>query len=211
MAAMDWEGFKRERARGIGAIATAIPIALAIWLAIDLWAPPIAGMKGLPARLAFAIKCAAAAVLFSLVLGVEAVAHERLASPAFDPLVGYETRRLKVNQQYLQNTLEQTVVFVAGLFGLAVYATGGDGMRAVEATTIVWVLARFAFWIGYHRSAAMRGLGAPGMAMSMIVLIYVVGRFGYEIAGVVGAAAPIVAFLAIEAVLFKTTGLPPVT
>jgi hypothetical protein len=32
-------------------------------------------------------------------------------------------------------------------------------------------LARFAFWIGYHRSAAMRGLGAPGMALSMIVLV----------------------------------------
>jgi hypothetical protein len=78
-------------------------------------------------------------------------------------------------------------------------------MRAVLATTIVWILARFAFWIGYHRSAAMRGLGAPGMALSMIVLLYVTGRIGYEVGGFVGAAVPVVAFLAIEAFLFRAT------
>jgi hypothetical protein len=133
------------------------------------------------------------------------VAHERLSSPAFDPLSGYETRRLRVNQRYLQNTLEQTVVFVVALFGLAADCPNGGAMRAVVATTVVWILARFAFWLGYHRSAAMRGLGAPGMAASMIVLLYVVARFGYGIAGIAGAATPIALFLAIEAALFWTT------
>ena len=78
-------------------------------------------------------------------------------------------------------------------------------MRAVLATTVVWVLARFAFWIGYHRSAAMRGLGAPGMALSMIVLLYVAGRIGYEAGGFARAAIPVVAFLAIEVCLFRAT------
>ena len=83
-------------------------------------------------------------------------------------------------------------------------------MRAVLATSVVWILARFAFWIGYHRSAAMRGLGAPGMALSMIVLLYVTGRIGYEIGGFVGAAVPITSFLAIEVFLFRATRpLPP--
>ncbi len=72
-------------------------------------------------------------------------------------------------------------------------------MRAVLATTVVWVLTRFAFWIGYHRSAAMRGLGAPGMALGMIVLLYVAVRIGYEVGGFIGAAIPVAAFLAIEA------------
>lgn len=75
-------------------------------------------------------------------------------------------------------------------------------MRAVLATTVIWIVSRFAFWMGYHRSAALRGLGAPGMAISMTVLIYVVGRIGFEVAGWFGAALPITAFLAIEAVLF---------
>jgi hypothetical protein len=144
------------------------------------------------------------------VTGVEAVAHERLSSPAFDPLAGFETQRLRVNQRYLQNTLEQILVFAAGLFGLAAYATDGSAMRSVLATTIVWMLARGAFWIGYHRSAAMRGLGVPGMALGAIVLLYVAGRIGYDVAGFIGAAVPIVAFLAIEAFLFRATRpLPP--
>jgi hypothetical protein len=72
-------------------------------------------------------------------------------------------------------------------------------MRAVLATTVVWILARFAFRIGYHRSVAMRGLGAPGMALSLIILLYVAGRIGDEVGGLLGAAVPIVAFLVIEA------------
>ena len=115
-----------------------------------------------------------------------------------------------MNQRYLQNTLEQILVFAAGLFGLAAYCPDGSAMRAVLATSVVWILARFAFWIGYHRSAAMRGLGAPGMALSMIVLLYVTGRIGYEIGGFVGVAVPITSFLAIEVFLFRATRtLPP--
>ncbi len=77
--------------------------------------------------------------------------------------------------------LMQTVVFAAALFRLAMYCPTGSAMRAVVATTVVWVLARFAFWIGYHRSAAMRGLGAPGMALGLIVLVYVAARMAYEV------------------------------
>ncbi|RDS83578.1 hypothetical protein DWU98_04370 [Dyella monticola] len=138
----------------------------------------------------FALKCFCLVVLFCLVLGVEAVAHERLGSPALDPLAGFETRRLRVNQRYLQNMLEQVVIFGAALFGLALYSPDGAAMRAVLATAVVWVLARFAFWMGYHRSAAMRGLGPPGMALSVIVLVYVAGRIGFDVGGIVGAAIP---------------------
>ena len=101
--------------------------------------------------------------------------------------------------------MEQILVFGAALFGLAAYSPDGPAIRAVLATTIVWMLARFAFWIGYHRSAAMRGLGAPGMALSMIVLLYVAARIGYDVGGFVGATIPVVAFLVIEAFLFRAT------
>jgi len=197
--------YRRQRRAGIVWIAVGGVVAVALWLAIDCGMPPLAGMENLAQRMVFTLKCCCLAVLFCLVSGVEAVAHERLSSPAFDPLTGYETRRLAVNQRYLQNTLEQTVVFVAALFGLTAYSTSGSAMRAVVATTVVWILARFAFWLGYHRSAAMRGLGAPGMAASMIVLLYVAGRFGHEVAGLAGAVGLVGGFLAIEAVLFWST------
>lgn len=198
----DWRG---QRRLGIAVIAGSALVAAALWLAIRYFAPPISGMESLSARMLFTLKCCCLAVLFCLVPGIEAVAHERLQSPAFDPLTGYETRRLRVNLRYLQNTLEQLAVFIAGLFGLAMYSPGDEAMRAVEATTIVWILARFAFWIGYHHSAAMRGLGAPGVALSLLVLLYVVGHIGFDMAGPAGAVAALSAFLLIEVVLFRTT------
>ncbi|HEX5182936.1 MAG TPA: MAPEG family protein [Allosphingosinicella sp.] len=165
-------------------------------------------METLGARMLFALKCLCIATLFCFVTGIEAVAHERLQSAAFDPLAGYETKRLRVNLRYLQNTLEQLIVFGVGLFGLALYCTDGGAMRAVEATTATWIVARWAFWIGYHRSAAMRGLGAPSMAMSLIVLLYVAARIGGDVAGTAGVVGIILAFLAFEAMLFRATRAP---
>jgi uncharacterized MAPEG superfamily protein len=188
----------------MAAIAGSFVLAALLWFAVRRYGPVPAGMEALGARMLFALKCLCVATLFCLVAGVEAVAHERLQSPAFDPLAGHRTRRLDVNLRYLQNTLEQTVVFAAALFGLAAYSPG-EAIRAVEATTIVWVVSRYAFWLGYHRSAALRALGAPGMALTLVVLVYVAARFGGERAGSVGAAAAVGAFLLLEAILFRAT------
>ncbi|OJY71111.1 MAG: hypothetical protein BGP16_10945 [Sphingobium sp. 66-54] len=200
--AYDW---RRERRTGILAIAVSGLVSAALWFGVACLGPLVPGMEPVGARMVFALKCCCLAALFCLVLGVEAVAHERLQSPAFDPLMQQDTRRLRVNLRYLQNTLEQFVVFAVGLFGLALYSPGPSAMRAVLATAIVWVLARFAFWMGYHHSAAMRGLGAPGMAVSLLVLLYVGARIGEEVAGVAGAAAVVALFLLIEALLFWKT------
>jgi hypothetical protein len=97
------------------------------------------------------------------------------------------------------------MVFAAAGFGLAAYAEGESGLRAVLAFTIVWIAARWAFWIGYHRSLAMRGLGAPGMALALVILIYVAWRIGLDIAGTAGGGAIVAAFLVLEAILFRTT------
>jgi hypothetical protein len=188
----------------MAAIAGSFVVAALLWFAIRGYGPVPTGMEALGARMLFALKCLCVAILFCLAAGVEAVAHERLQSPAFDPLAGHRTRRLDVNLRYLQNTLEQSVVFAAALFGLAAYSPG-EAIRAVEATTIVWILSRYAFWLGYHRSAAMRGLGAPGMALTLVVLLYVVARFGSEMGGPAGAAAAVGAFLLLEAILFRAT------
>lgn len=198
----DW---RAERRSGIAVIAASLIVSIVIGLALYHWLPPLAGMDSLGARMLVALKCVAFATLFCLVAGVEAVAHERLQSDAFDPLQGHETKRLRVNLRYLQNTLEQIIVFVVGLFGLAAYLTSGEAMRAVVAITVIWILNRYAFWIGYHRSAAMRGLGAPSMAVSLLMLLYVVARIGIDIAGTAGAVIAVGAFLAVEAVLFWKT------
>ncbi|MFK2875737.1 hypothetical protein [Rhodanobacter hydrolyticus] len=98
--------FAKQRRAGIVTIAIAMPIALLLWLVIAYLMLPLTGMDGIGERMLFTLKCFCLVALFCLVTGVEAVAHERLNSPAFDPLAGFETRRLRVNLCYLQNTLE---------------------------------------------------------------------------------------------------------
>jgi uncharacterized MAPEG superfamily protein len=196
---------RRQRAAAMTLIAIAFPIAIALWVAIYFLLPPLSGMEDVVFRMLFALKCICVAVLFCLVTGVEAVAHERLRCPAIDPLAGYETPRMRINLRYLQNTLEQIVVFIPALLGLAVYCPDGASMRAVAATTVVWIIARIAFWIGYHRNSAQRAFGAPGMMLSMLALLYVCARFGYETAGLPGAIMPLVLFGCAEAALTWTT------
>jgi len=197
--------WRAERAKGMLGIAVAVLASAALWYAIRFNAPIAEGMGDPVERLAFALKCGAVAVLFTLVLGVEAVAHERLVSPAFDPLAGHETRRLRVNQRYLQNTLEQTVVFLVGLLGLAVYLDDGSQMRAVLATAVVWTLGRWAFWGGYHLSSTWRVFGAPSMLLGQLVIGYVGLRVGHDVAGKAGAAGVLIVFLLFEALLFWGT------
>lgn len=199
------EDWRKERKSGIAAIAISGAVSIALWFALMRFLPPLNGMEDVGARMLVALKCVVVATLFALVAGVEAVAHERLQSAAFDPLAGHQTKRLQVNLRYLQNTLEQTVIFAVALFGLAAYMTSGEAMRAVPAVTVIWVVNRYAFWIGYHRSAAMRGLGAPSMAVSLVVLLYVAARIGGDIAGSAGTIAILALFGAVEAVLFLKT------
>jgi hypothetical protein len=196
--------WQSQRRAGMLAIAAGLAVAVVLWIAVREHAPVPEGADDISARLVFALKCNALAVLFALVPGIEAVAHERLVSPAFDPLAGFETRRMRINQRYLQNTLEQTVVFVVGLLGLAVYSPG-EAIRAVTASTVVWTLGRWAFWAGYHKSAAMRGLGAPSMLLGLLMLLYVGFRVGYDVAGEAGGWAVVGAFGLFEALLFWGT------
>ena len=187
------------------AIAVSMAITLVLWFALMRFLPPLGRMEDIGARMLVALKCLVVATLFAFVAGVEAVAHERLQSAAFDPLAGHQTKRLQVNLRYLQNTLEQTLIFAVALFGLAAYMTSGEAMRAVPAVTVIWVVNRYAFWIGYHRSAAMRGLGAPSMAVSLIVLLYVAARIGHDVAGTPGSIVLLGLYAAVEAVLFWKT------
>lgn len=143
-----------------------------------------------------ALTCSAIAALLTLVAGVEAVAHERLVTAAIDPLAGFETQRMRINCRYLANTVEQFILFAAGLLALSHYVSP----RILIIVTIVWVTMRWAFWIGYHRDPLLRGIGAPGMAQSMVVLLYVAYRFGLDAYGKSAAVALLLVFAAIEAI-----------
>jgi hypothetical protein len=198
----------RQRSRLRTAILIAFPLTAALWLGVYYVLPPLAGMADSVDRLVFALNCCCVAILLCFLTGIEAVSHERLHSAAIDPLSGHETRRMKINLRYLQHTLEQLILFVPGLLALAVYCADGHAMRAVVATTVVWIVSRAAFWIGYHYGPQYRTVGLTGMLQSMLVLLYVSARFGFDVGGLAGAAVPLVLFGCIEAYLIWTTRSP---
>ena len=182
-----------------------LPLTAGLWLALRYGLPPIQGVDAPLDRLLFALKCCCVAVLLCFLLGIEAVAHERLHSKAINPLIGEESARMKVNLRYLQHTLEQLMLFIPGLLSLSHYCSDGRSMRAVAATTIVWIVSRGVFWIGYHKAPRFRAPGLSGMLQSIVVLLYVCGRFGHELAGVPGAVAILLAFVGAEIYLIRVT------
>jgi hypothetical protein len=184
----------QQRRITLTGIAAGMLVSAALWLALLSLLPPPATANAFITALA----CCAIAALLTLVVGVEAVAHERLVTAAIDPLACVETPRMRVNQRYLANTVEQFIVFASGLLLVSLYAPP----RIVVIVTIVWVLARWAFWLGYHRSSLLRGLGAPGMAQSMLVLLYAVYRFAFDAYGKPTAIVLLLVFGLIEALLF---------
>lgn len=172
-----------------------------IWWACTRYIPA-SDMPAMFDRVMFALKWSGIAILLTFLTGIEAVSHERLVTEAFDPLAGKETRSILVNLRYLQNTLEQLMLFVPGLLLFAAYAEPANAARSVSAAALVWILARIAFWIGYRQGPQYRIAGLVGMAQSMVILLYVSARFGYELGGAWGAAVPLVLFALAEVLFF---------
>lgn len=189
-----------QRRRTMTGIALSAPLFLLLWWLLWEFLPEPVGANSLHV----ALQCCAVAALMTLVAGIEAIAHERLFTAAIDPLAGVETPRMRVNFRYLQNTLEQFVVFAAGLLALSAFA----GAKLLVIVTIVWIFARWAFWIGYHKSPLLRGIGAPGMLQSMVVLLYVAYRFGTLAYGSAAGIALLAVFAVIEAILFWAVKRP---
>ena len=109
----------QQRTLTMGVVLT-LPVAIGLWFFIDRSMPPVPGMGTQTARALFALHCIGISTLLALLPGIEAVAHERLVSRAIDPLAGAESTRMRVNQRYVQNTIEQLCLFAPGLLMLAV-------------------------------------------------------------------------------------------
>ncbi len=174
---------------------------------------PAPDIADFPARLFMALAWTGVAALFGPMMAVEAVAHERLQSDAFDPLAGHQTRRLQVNLRYLQSTLEQFILFAAGLLSLAALdVPGGQASTKLSgALTLAWLVARYLFWAGYHRSAGMRVLGIIGLFLPLAMLAVASTLFADRLGGHVVAAAVVALLVALEAFLFRVTrDKPPV-
>jgi hypothetical protein len=121
--------------------------------------PALRGMDDSVARLVFTLKMNAFAIL-PLFVGIAAVANGRFASAAIDPLRHAEIRAIEINGRFVDNTLQQNFVFLVGTLALSIFLDA-QSIKLVAALTIVYILARIVFWIGYRIDPLYR---APGMA-----------------------------------------------
>jgi len=78
---------------------------------------------------------------------------------------------LDINTRFILNTFEQ---FTAYLVAIAVVAlhTLVDGARALPILTMLFVLGRILFWIGYHKSPHLRAFGF-GITFYPTVAVYI--------------------------------------
>jgi hypothetical protein len=198
---MSAAGQGAERRGLMLAMAGTVPLAVLIWWAAYRLLPGGVAAAGAASPMRFALGGTVLAVLLCFLTGIEAVAHGRLFSAAINPLAGAESPALKVDLRYLQHTLEQLVLFIPSLFALAAWLEPESAVRAMAATILIWILSRYAFWIGYHRAPRWRALGLAGMMQSLLILLWAAWIFGNGIGGFWWGAAPVALFLGVEAVL----------
>jgi len=119
-------------------------------------------------RLAFAVKwtAAAAAPLFFAII---AIGNARFASDAIDPTALKESPAMVVDGRVADNTLQQYVLFVAASLAVAA-ASRGDQLSVVSAAAIIFIVSRFAFWIGYRIQPLYRAFGFSSTAYLNITL-----------------------------------------
>lgn len=101
------------------------------------------------------------------------------AEGALDPIDGQPSRRHRVNQRVLQNTIEQLVVFVPAILAFAAVASEPATYRLVSLGVAMFCLGRVLFWGGYHVSPNARGLGFNltfSTSVAAIVLSFVLAR-----------------------------------
>ena len=104
-----------------------------------------------------------------MVLMIFVVMIFRVFTPACDPINGEESDIFRINKNVLQNTLEQTFLFVMGLWAVASWEQ--IHKEALVLLTLFYVATRLAFWIGYLFGVfrVMTILRGPGMVGSLLV------------------------------------------
>ena len=150
-----------QRKVGIGAASGIAGMILLVWaLSSVIHAPPIADTAA--DRIAYAMRWATLPALLFFAM-VAAVGNARFASDAIDPTLGKESPKMIVDGRVADNTLQQLVLFLIGLLGIAV-TLPLPRLSIVAAVSITFVIVRIAFWIGYRIKPVYRAFGFSSTA-----------------------------------------------
>ncbi len=144
-------------------------VSMMILVALLYWNLPIPdGMDNPFDRVIFTLRMNLVAAL-PLFIGIVTVGNNRFLSEAIDPLRHAEDRATIINGRFVDNTLQQNFLFLVGTLALSTLLEAAS-MKLMVALTLVFVIARIVFWIGY-RDPLYR---APGMAATIYMNLCII-------------------------------------
>ena len=132
------------------------------------WAPSEWATAG--DRIALVFKCAAFALLPS-VLAICVVAAQRLNPSMWVGRIAKPNSSLDFNTRFILNTFEQFTAYLVAIAVVALYSPIGEA-RALPILTMLFVVGRILFWIGYHNSPHLRAFGF-GLTFYPTVAVYI--------------------------------------
>ena len=121
-------------------------------------------------RIALVIKVAVFAIL-PAVLAICIVAAQRLDPSMWVGRMAKPNSALDINTRFILNSFEQFILFFIGMAALALYCPLKEA-RTLIILTILFVLGRILFWVGYHYNPYMRAFGF-GITFYPTVMVYV--------------------------------------
>ena len=125
---------------------------------------------GIADRIALVLKDAVFALLPG-VIGICIVAAQRLNPSMFVGQTPKANSAVDINNRFILNTFEQFTAYFVANAGLAMYCPPEEA-RSLPLLTMLFVMGRILFWIGYHRNPYLRAFGF-GITFSPTVLAFV--------------------------------------
>lgn len=121
-------------------------------------------------RIELVIKVAVFALMPAL-LAICIVAAQRLNPNMWVGRAPKPNSALDINTRFILNTFEQSILFVIGLAGLALYCPIEEA-RTLIILAVLFLTGRILFWVGYHYNPYVRAFGF-GLTFYPTVMVYV--------------------------------------
>jgi len=155
----------------VGAASGVLGMALSVWLLTKVLPAPV--ISDTPAeRLAYALRANIVAVVPYFIMLIT-IGNSRFLSDAIDPTRHAESPSMDIDGRVSDNTLQQNFVFAIASLAVSTLIPL-QHLQVVWACTIVFVVARALFWLGYRINPLYR---APGMSatayMNLGMILYV--------------------------------------
>ena len=133
---------------------------------------------GIADRIALVLKDAVFALLPG-VIGICIVAAQRLNPSMFVGQMPKPNSAVDINNRFILNTFEQFTAYFVANAGLAMYCPPEEA-RSLPLLTMLFVMGRILFWIGYHRNPYLRAFGfgitfyptVAAFAWLMLIMIF---------------------------------------